>query len=155
MKFKTFLPLFTMVILASCKQNPFYKNELSIQLKGTWQLVSATSIENGKSTVTDYTKGQKMIKIINDTHFAFLSHKVDVVKDSSNLFNAGGGSYTLKGDEYTEHLDFFKDRNWEGQTFVFKINIQKDTLLQTGVEKVKAAGVDHTIIEKYVRVKSQ
>jgi uncharacterized protein YfeS len=47
---------------------------LSSPLNGTWQLISGTIITKGISSVTDYTKGQQMIKIINDSHFAFLSH---------------------------------------------------------------------------------
>lgn len=128
--------------------------EKDIPLKGTWQLLSATTVENGKSTVIDFTKGNKqMIKIINDTHFAFLNHELDTTKESSNRFDAGGGRYKLTGNEYTEHLDYYKDKNWEGKTFNFKVSIHQDTLIQTGMEKVEAAGVDRTITEKYVRVK--
>lgn len=130
------------------------KNENDpVQLKGTWQLLSATTVENGQRTETDYTKGKRMIKIINDTHFAFLNHEPETTRGSSNHFDGGGGRYKLKGDEYTEFLDFYKDKNWEGKTFNFKVSIKNDTLVQTGVEKVAAAGVDRTITEKYVRVK--
>ncbi|WP_144008997.1 hypothetical protein [Pedobacter africanus] len=62
-----------------------------------------------------------MIKIINDTHFAFLNHELETVRDSSNHFD--------------EFLDFYKDKNWEGKTLNFKVSIQNDTLIQTGVEK--------------------
>jgi hypothetical protein len=37
-------------------------------LKGTWQLISGTLIEKGDTTITDYTRGVQMIKIINDSH---------------------------------------------------------------------------------------
>src|SRR5579862_6453926 len=79
----------------------------SISLNGTWQLLAGISITRGDSAFTDYTKKQKMIKIINDSHFAFLKHDVNVPQDSSLNFDAGGGSYTLNGDKYTEHLDFY------------------------------------------------
>ncbi len=39
---------------------------------GTWQLVRAVVVEKGDTTVTDYTKNRSFIKVINDTHFAFL-----------------------------------------------------------------------------------
>jgi len=45
----------------------------AINLNGTWQLLSGTTITKGVSTFTDYTKGEQMIKIMNDTHFGFLS----------------------------------------------------------------------------------
>jgi hypothetical protein len=125
----------------------------SIQLKGTWRLVSGTTITKGVSSVTDYTKDQSMIKIINDTHFAFLKHRLNEPKDSSNQFDAGGGSYTLKGDQYTEHLDYYVDKNWEGKPFTFTVSINGDTLVQKGLEKVESENIDRVIIEKYLRIK--
>jgi hypothetical protein len=125
---------------------------LSSPLNGTWQLISGTIITKGVSSVTDYTKGQQMIKIMNDSHFAFLKHDLNAPKDSSNNFDAGGGSYTLTGDQYTEHLDYYKDRNWEGKPFTFTVTVQNDTLTQKGIEKVDKEGIDRIIIEKYVRL---
>jgi hypothetical protein len=124
-----------------------------IQLNGTWQLLTGTTITKGVASVTDYTKGQRMIKIINDSHFAFLRHDINTPKDSSNHFDAGGGSYTLSGNQYTEHLDFYTDRNWEGKPFTFTVSINQDTLTQRGTEKVENEGIEREIIEKYIRVK--
>jgi hypothetical protein len=121
-----------------------------LRLNGTWQLVSGMTI-TGKDTVP-YAGDFKMIKIINDTHFAFLRHDNHPPKDSSNHFDAGGGNYTLSGNQYTEHLDYYVDRNWEGKPFTFTVEMRNDTLVQTGIEKVDAAHIDHIIIEKYVRV---
>jgi hypothetical protein len=137
----------SLILLASCTSS----TPSSIQLEGTWRLISGTTISNGVTEVTDYTKDMRMIKIINDSHFAFLKHNVNAPKDSSNHFDAGGGSYTLEKDQYTEHLDYYADRNWEGKTFKFTVSIQNDTLIQRGVEKVEGAGIDREIIEKYVR----
>jgi hypothetical protein len=120
-------------------------------MNGTWRLVSGTTITRGVSSFTDYTKETGMIKIINDTHFAFLKHDLNSPKDSSNHFDAGGGSYTLAGDKYVEHLDYYSDKNWEGKTFSFTVNIRNDTLEQRGIEKVEGAGIDREIIERYVR----
>ena len=103
--------------------------------------------------VTDYTKGMSFIKIINDTHFAFLQHDLANGKDSSKVFSAGGGSYSLTDSVYTEHLEYCSAREWEGHDFPFTITIQNDTLIQSGVEKVENAGIDRINIEKYVRVK--
>jgi hypothetical protein len=125
----------------------------TIRLNGTWQLVSGTTITKGVSVVTDYSKNQRMIKIINDSHFAFLKHDLETKKDSSNHFDAGGGSYTLSGNKYTEHLDYYVDKNWEGKTFDFTVTIKNDTLIQKGLEKVESEGIDRIIIEKYLKVK--
>src|SRR6202000_2941895 len=104
--------------------------------------ISGTTITKGMSQVTDYTKGQSFIKIVGDSHFAFLKHDLNPPKDSSNHFDAGGGSYTLEGNKYTEHLDYYVDRNWEGKTFDFTVSISNDTLIQRGLEKVEKEGID-------------
>jgi hypothetical protein len=123
------------------------------RLNGTWRLLTGTTITRGVSMVTDYTKDQSMIKIINGSHFAFLHHRTGEPKDSSNQFDAGGGSYTLQGDQYTEHLDYYSDKNWEGKTFNFTITIDHDTLIQRGQEKLEKEGIDREIVEKYLRIR--
>lgn len=137
------------ICLVSCQSQTTTKKTPS--LIGTWRLISGTSIAKGDTTVTDYTKDATMIKIINNSHFAFLKHDLNSPKDSSNHFDAGGGSYTLAGDQYTEHLDYYSDKKWEGKTFTFTVTISNDTLTQQGLEKVEGTGVDHIIIEKYAR----
>ncbi|MCX2451266.1 hypothetical protein OQX61_08285 [Pedobacter sp. PLR] len=123
-----------------------------LPIQGTWQLVSGVTIEKGKSTFTDYKKDMKQIKIINGTHFAFFNHDLKSGKDLKPVFVAGGGKYTLRGNDYTEHLEYCNYREWENKTFNFKLTIKGDTLIQQGAEKDEKIGVDHEIIEKYVRL---
>ena len=139
----------SMSLLLSCNTQP----AATLRLNGTWRLISGTTVTRGVSTVTDYTKDSRFIKIINDDHFAFLKHDLRSPKDSSNHFDAGGGAYTLSGNQYTEHLDYYSDRNWEGKTFQFTISISNDTLVQRGLEKVESENIDREIIERYVREK--
>lgn len=139
------------VLLISLSECTMHEAGSNLRLSGTWQLISGMTIT--KNDTVMYPTGSQFIKIINDSHFAFLKHDVNLPKDSSNHFDAGGGRYTLSGDQYTEHLDFYADRNWEGKTFTFTIKLSNDTLTQTGIEKVEGANVDHTIVEKYVRVR--
>ena len=152
MKLKLFILLAAAAVLASCDYKGGNANS-SINLNGTWQLVSGTTITKGVSVVTDYTKDQRMIKIINDTHFAFLKHSLGAKRDSVGAFDAGGGSYTLLGNKYTEHLDYYNDKAWEGKAFNFTITIKNDTLIQQGLEKVEKENIDRIIIEKYLKVK--
>jgi hypothetical protein len=137
------------LILASCQSN-----KVSLPLAGTWQLISGTLIEKKDTVVTDYKKNKKFIKIINNSHFAFLSHDLSKGKDSASFFSAGGGTYSLEGDSYTEHLEFCSDREWEHNDFRFTITINEDTLIQKGMENVEATGVNRLNIEKYTRVKN-
>ena len=148
MKLMTGLVLLSSMVI-SCNSN---QKKLPLPLIGTWQLISATSTENGSTTST-FNPKVKMIKIINPTHFAFLSHDLNNGKDSATAaFTAGAGTYTLADSIYTEHLDYFINRQWENNKFEFVIKIVNDTLIQQGIEKVDKLGVDHVIVEKYKRV---
>jgi hypothetical protein len=147
---------FVCTILIACgSENGTEKSVSSeLPLTGTWKLLSGTLIEKGDTAVTDYTKNISFIKIINATHFAFLSHDLNKGKDSAAVFSAGGGSYTLKDNQYNEHLEYCTAREWEGNDFEFTITIINDTLVQSGIEKVESAGVDRINIEKYIRLKN-
>ena len=147
--------IITIALLASCNtpSNNTEKKKTDVTIEGTWELISGTTIVKDDTTFTDYTKGQKMIKIINATHFAFLRHDLNKGKDSSAVFDSGAGRYTLTGDQYTEYLDYCNYREWEGHSFNFKVSVKNDTLIQSGTEKVEEAGIDRVIVEKYTRVK--
>jgi hypothetical protein len=157
MNIRTALVSFS-VLLLSCNTSEKSKGETKSSrgvagpLVGTWRLLTATLIEKGDTTVTDHTKGSSFIKIINDSHFAFLQHDLNKGKDSA-VFVSGGGRYSLQGDTYTEQLEYCSAREWEGNDFTFKVTITGDTLVQSGVEKVESAGVDRVNTERYVRVK--
>ena len=117
----------------------------SISIQGTWKLLTGTLIEKGDTTITDYTKNRSFIKIINDSHFAFVHHTLR--KDTTD-FSAGGGRYELKGNSYTEHLEYCSAKEWEGHDFNFTMTLLGDTLIQQGVEKIEAQGIDRMNIEK-------
>ena len=139
--------LFSFLLLDACQTS----ND-PLPITGTWQLLTGTLIENGDTSITDYTKDKKFVKIINDSHFAFLNHDLNKGKDSLASFSAGGGSYTLSGNTYTEHLEFCSDRAWEQNDFSFTVTIHNDTLIQQGVEKVEGTSINRLNIEKYTRV---
>lgn len=141
--------LFILGILLSCQP----KTETQLPIEGTWLLLSGETIIKKDTTFTDYTAGQKTIKIINENHFSFLRHDLNKGADSTALFVAGGGKYSLKGNTYTEHLEYCNFREWEDNTFHFEVKIKNDTLIQKGVEKIEDLGVDQIIVETYVRMK--
>lgn len=139
-------------MVVSCNDETKEKPSITttVPIRGTWKLLTGTLIEKGDTVVTDYTTGRSFIKIINDSHFAFLSHTLR--KDTTD-FSAGGGSYTLAGNNYTEHLEYCNAKEWEGHDFSFTVTINTDTLIQSGVEKIEAQGIDRINIEKYVKYK--
>jgi hypothetical protein len=122
------------------------------KLNGSWQLVSSQKIIKGDTTTTTPKEGQEMIKIFNDTDFAFFTHDLKHGKDSATaVYSSGSGTYTLKNDKYHEHLVYCTYREWENHDFDFTLQLKKDTLIQTGIEKIDSLKIDQQIIETYVR----
>jgi len=146
--------IITAIIFLSCNNATQSEKpaKTMLPIEGTWELISGAAITKNDTVFTDYTKNLRMIKIINDTHFAFLKHELNKGKDSA-IYESGGGSYSLTDSQYTEHLDYCNYREWEGHTFQFTVAIKNDTLTQTGIEKLENLGIDRVIIEKYVRTK--
>lgn len=142
----------TIFVACQSEVKPDNKKAATLPITGTWKLLSGTLIEKGDTAVTDYTRGQEFIKIINDSHFAFLHHDLTKGKDSAAIYSSGGGSYTLADSLYTEHLQYCTARQWEGNEFKFVLTLQGDTLTQQGIEKIENLGVNRINIEKYVRV---
>jgi len=123
------------------------------KLKGSWKLVSSVYIKKD-TVVHNDLPGTSMIKILNDTHFAFLQHTVDKA-DSTGMFAGGGGTYTLKDDHYTETLEYCSARNYEGNAFEFTITFHGDTLIQGGVENLQELGAGEEnlhLVEKYIKI---
>jgi len=145
------------VIFLSCNSSVQTTETASSKkrIEGTWKLLTGTLIEKGDTVVTDYTKGKAFIKIINDDHFAFLTHDLGKGKNADSMFSCGGGGYQFHDSSYTEHLEYCNDRQWEGNDFSFTVTINNDTLIQKGIEKIDSLGVNRLNIEKYIRLKDQ
>lgn len=145
--------LFFLVSCTSPELDNTLNQKKASELIGTWKLLTGTTIKGKDTVVTDYTIGQEMIKIISPTHFAFLRHDLNKGKDSLASYAAGGGRIRIGDSSYTEYLDYFNIREWEGGEFVLSYKINGDTLTTTGVERVEELGIDHLNIERLVRVK--
>jgi len=149
------LSLLGLVFLSSCSLSGDKSRQLKTSvnpLVGTWQLVAGIQITGDDTVMIDYTKGQEMIKMYNDTHFAFLRHDLSQGKDSTAIFVSGGGRYEVNKDKYFEHLDYCNYREWEGQKFELAFTISGDTLTTNSVEKIDALDLNHINIEKLVRL---
>ncbi|OHX64041.1 hypothetical protein [Flammeovirga pacifica] len=143
---KNLIYLITLLTISSCIQKSKVPN-----IQGTWELISAESVENDSSKMMDLSN-RRMIKIFSQQHFAFFNHDVHNGKDSTTYYASGGGTYLLKGDEYTEKLEYCSYRPWEGNDFTFRLYFEGDTLIQIGKEEIADLGVDRLIIEKYKRI---
>lgn len=146
----------TSIFFAACQNatQQSTSDQTKLPIEGTWKLISGTLIEKNDTTVTHYGNDTSFIKIINGDHFAFLSHDIKGGKDSATaFFSCGGGAYDLKDSNYTEHLEYCNDRQWENHDFSFTITIKNDTLTQQGLEKIDSLGVNRINIERYARMK--
>jgi hypothetical protein len=152
-----YLASFLLLTLAACNNQSKEVTEApkaaGTTLDGTWHLISSKSIQKGDTTVTTPPKDQEMFKMFNATNFAFFTHDLVHGKTAKPYYSSGAGTYTLAGNDYTEHLAYCDARDWENRDFKFKLTVSNDTLVQKGIEKIDSLKVDHEIIETYVRVK--
>ncbi|MCF0056099.1 hypothetical protein [Dyadobacter sp. CY356] len=149
----TFLAAALVVSLISCNEKKDTKTETEPSIAGTWSLASSRVITKGDTVLTFPVKGQEMIKIFNDNTFAFFKHDLNGGKGEAAIFDSGAGTYELKNGDYSEHLAYCNYRDWENRDFKFKLDVKKDSLIQTGIEKIDSLNINQEIVEIYVRKK--
>jgi hypothetical protein len=92
------------------------------QLDGTWELGSGQPLP----------KGARDIKIISGGHFIFVAYDTDRGKP----LYTGGGTYSLNGSSYTEHVDFASDEisgvGLVGKDQPFTVKVDGDRFTKTG-----------------------
>jgi len=137
--------------------------EKASPLEGAWELVDAKYAPADPTfSLTTY----RQIKILTKTHWAYLSQDRSAPKltngsdaellAAAKTFGAGGGTYILDGDTYTEHVEFFATPNLVGASLKFKIKWEGDEWIQTGTLPLKALGwgeKDLELYERYRRIK--
>ena len=136
---------FLIIIIIICsKRTPLITNN---KIEGTWEMVYAEIIENDSLKLKDLSN-TSFIKIINKSHFSFFNQENSGTKN----YYSGAGSYILKDGNYTETLNFTTVEAIKKHQFSFKTVVKGDTLIQSGIEKVAAAGINRYILEKYIKL---
>ena len=148
------------IVAASAIGLAAHAADKAASLEGAWELVDAKNVPADPDFSLAKTR---QIKIITRTHFAFLSQDRLPAKPSAahlaaaaKSFSAGGGTYKLEGDSYTEHIEFFSVPKFVGTSITFKIKWEGDEWIQSGTLQLKSLGLsDHDvqITEKYRRIK--
>jgi len=136
--------VFFLIIIICSKRTPLITNN---KIEGTWEMVYAEIIENDSLKLKDLSN-TSFIKIINKSHFSFFNQENSGTKN----YYSGAGSYILKDGNYTETLNFTTVEAIKKHQFSFKIVVKGDTLIQSGIEKVAAAGINRYILEKYIKL---
>jgi len=141
------------VLLSSCatdKKSP---------LEGVWELTSAqytTPDTTIKFTSTEWSQ----IKIITKSHHVWVGQAPNRKQftaggtDSELLaaartFRAGGGTYTIEGDKYIEHIKYFLNPNYVNASIPFTYKMEGDQWIQTGTFPSKSLGLQEYDTELY------
>lgn len=111
---------------------------------GTWELQQETIRFGDEEIVTFDSATRSMIKIFNDSHFAFVSKGenrepfaglslTDQEKARAfDNFGGGGGRYTFKNGVLTEKIEYMSYPNYEGEQIAFEITFEGDRMIQEG-----------------------
>lgn len=109
-------------------------------LKGTWELEYAL-YKNDKGEVVGEIKDKTTLsrKILSEKHFAFITW------DKAGKFSvATSGTYSLKGQDYSEVVDATSEKRLMGKTYHFNAEIKQDLWIHKGLE-------DGILIEEHWR----
>jgi hypothetical protein len=112
----------TTVLLAWSQTNNDQANKG--QVEGTWELVSSR-------WPPAPPKGSRQIKMFSGGHFVFVRYETEKGKP----IYVGGGTYTLNGSSYTEHVEFMSESisaGIVGKDHQFTVKVEGDTLTQKG-----------------------
>ncbi len=99
-------------------------------LQGAWQLEYAVyKDQQGKVVYEIKGDSDKSIKILSQQHFSFITQSKD-----GKFSAAGAGTYTLKGDAYTEVVSYASLDRLMGKTYHFKCQLKEGTWIHSGNE---------------------
>ena len=115
-------------ILTISTGTTFNQKKDSAPIQGTWQLVSY-KYGAASSSFSDCSENIRHIKVINETHFIW------VIFDtlSRRVVSSAGGSYTLKGNTYTESIDFGLEMDpYLKNKCPYTVKVEEDMLFQSG-----------------------
>jgi hypothetical protein len=138
------LPLILVFVLFSCDND-------ESPIEGSWNMIETSQTVNG--SVTYSYPGNVIgdqIKLWSDQSFC-CAGKFEL--DSATINNYAGGSYTLNGKEYVEHIRFHASSGMVGQTVKMELELHGDTLIQRWpLNDDGKIDPDNCSMEKYVRI---
>lgn len=97
-------------------------------LVGTWELVSF-AYTTGDSTTRGDTTQMRSLKILNSTHFAWLT----IAPGGARFVGAGSGRYQVHDSTYTEASQYASQADHVGQTYQFRFRVEDDRWYHTGM----------------------
>ncbi len=97
-------------------------------IEGTWVLIC---FKNPQDSAFTYMKApNRSTKMFTASHFSFAIYSIE----NKKFDMAGGGTYQLAGNTYTEQIEYFTlDSSWVGRRLEFTLQLHKDTLHQVRI----------------------
>lgn len=88
------------------------------ELQGAWLM--SGRVREGETQLRDTDRPRKTMKILSGTRFQWIAYNTETKK----FMGTGGGTYTTKNGEYTEHIEFFsKDDSKTGLKLTFNYEL--------------------------------
>lgn len=137
MKKITYLVLAAILVVAAAP----LKTPADIQLKGAWKAIRS---QYGKEPMVTLTENEISHKLFTGTRWSGVSFD----KSTHKITGTAGGTYTIKGSEYTETVEYYSwDSEVVGKTFKFTMTIENGMLHQKGFMEWK--GDPKYLIDEY------
>jgi len=141
--FLVFVFLLNCTTSAQEKKNP---------IEGTWELVSGKWSNPDTTYLFSVTDSGRQIKMISRTHHVWI--RQDTSQQDGDAF--GGGKYTLEGEKYTEHIEFWTNQiDLIGKSITFTMKVEGDKLIQSGIfpwKEFELGEYDVDLYEVYKRI---
>lgn len=107
-------------------------------LVGAWELSYAVyKDENGKVVYEIKDGNDKSIKVLSQQHFSFITQSKE-----GKFAAAGAGTWSVKGDKYTEVITYASLDRLMNKTYSFNCQMKDGVWIHTGKE-------DHVFIEEH------
>ena len=123
-----FLTVLCSLILAGCTTEE--TKECTNPIKGVWKMQYAEFSWGDTTMVWKADEMNQQTKMWTKGNFAFVNLSISEEEGVKTV--GGSGTYCLKGDTLTEHLEIMSDKASLGETIMFIVKIKGDTLIQKG-----------------------
>ncbi len=141
------------MLLSSCT------TERKSPLEGVWELTSA-QYTTPDTTFEFMPTERSQIKVITKSHHVWIGQASNRAKfteggndsellASARTFGAGVGTYTIEGDKYIEHINYFLNPNYVNASIPFTYKMEGDQWIQSGTIPAKSLGLQEYDIELY------
>ena len=140
--------LMAVFVMQSCSSNT------TTPIEGTWRLAYEYEVRNGNSNCIfpGSSKGSEL-KMWTGNRWSLVGV---FIEDSVMTDNYAGGTFTLKGNDYREMVEFHSAPEYLGQTVRLYLEIREDTLIQIWpVNEEGEPDPEHHYMEKWVRLHQQ